>query len=244
MRVKHLLCVSTRLVANMMVAVALLSLVFPPDLAAAARVKNTSPADLPDQFSVTFDAINHTLHFQRAVGGYTFVSADGQQNGFIDDSEIAKISTNPNPTNGANAFDISMTIIDGSGAVLPYDFKGTWNKTDDIKGTLTLPDGTADAITVNVPGLAGADSVTMKRRGEKAIIIIIPAAVVGVGVVACWLGSWWVDCAEECRAACAPNGVRSFTEGRCGSSCTCDCYPPPAATTTKPVQQSGTIRQQ
>jgi hypothetical protein len=219
-----LLRAGAHLTANIFIATALLTLVFPPRLFAS-----TDPSQLPERFTFTFEGIKHEVAFERSEGGYRFTTPDGRQAGFIDESEIAKISTSENRSGDPYVLDYSLSIEDGSGALLPYRFEGTWDGKDSVHGKLTLPDGQVEEVSLNVPGLGSELTLAKSGKGrapnvrEKvAVIVIIP--IIGLGVAACWLGSWLVDCASDCKGACGSAGVKSFREGRCGTTCTCNCY--------------------
>lgn len=209
-----------RVSTQMMIGFLLVFLVCPTNVMAKGIDKGPGRVadleSLPDFFSVQFTGTDRIFHLARTRGGYDVQSSDGTFSAFLDESELSRVRTFPAKKIVGGAYYSRFTIEDGSGASLPYGSIIQWKGSDTMDVSVTLPDGTPLDMSISTPSSA---KLMQEEVSTKAVIIIIT----GAAVLLCWVGSWIVDCGSECSGACGQQGVESFDEGLCGTSCSCEC---------------------
>ncbi len=209
---------------------ALFSVLLPPEVLAAATqlpgATNAQDAEaategIPDYFTVDYpdEGLSYGLTRQ-ANGDYLMENADGSQSQIVDAAAISQTTVDilfGDDLGGP--FSATLTIPDSLGGSITYGFYGNWDPiSETVDGTLVLADGTEKDLNLWVPN---AGSLSLK----VVIVITVVASAAAIAALGCWFLGWITNCIDDCADACE-HGVKSATEGTCGT-CTCECFPPP-----------------
>lgn len=223
------------LVARLVFSAALLSLLLPLPVLAGLSGESSKPSappeiapeDRPSFFTITYTETGQSYDYTRTADyGYDWVATDpgGSESGSVSPTDLDNTTITILADNPDGSFDSLFTVPDGMGGSITYEFYGWIDySTNTADGTYVLPDGTQRQVSIHVPNGNLEEPVTV-------VIVIGAGAIAGIG---CLWHALATDCAADCRAACAPNGLKSSREGWCGR-CTCECWPP------QPCNQDGT----